>query len=124
MIRCNDQYEDNRRKLFPNVADDEWTDFHWQLQHRITDRASLNTLLDTDFSFSDELRFALTPHLLALANDYSRENAILRQVIPDDREMSKAKSLTLDPFDEQIKSPLCRLVKRYPDRILVLTTNM
>ena len=124
MIRCNDQYEDNRRKLFPNVADDEWTDFHWQLQHRITDRASLNTLLGTDFSFSDELRFALTPHLLALANDYSRENGILRQVIPDDREMSKAKSLTLDPFDEQIKSPLCRLVKRYPDRILVLTTNM
>ena len=124
MIRCNDQYDDNRRKLFPNVTDSEWLDYHWQLQHRIADIDSLNTLLKTDFDFDKTLRFALTPHLLALANDYSRENGILRQVLPDNQELCSSSNLTLDPFDEQIKTPARRLVKRYPDRGLVLTTNM
>ncbi len=124
MIRCNDQYDDNRRKLFPNVTDSEWLDYHWQLQNRITDIDSLNTLLKTDFDFDKTLRFALTPHLLALANDYNRENGILRQVLPDNQELCSSSNLTLDPFDEQIKTPCPRLVKRYPDRVLVLTTNM
>ena len=124
MIRCNDHYDDNRRKLFPNVTDTEWLDYHWQLQNRITDIDSLNTLLKTDFDFDKTLRFALTPHLLALANDYIRENGILRQVLPDNQELCSSSNLTLDPFDEQIKTPCPRLVKRYPDRVLVLTTNM
>ncbi|MBP5707215.1 MAG: KamA family radical SAM protein, partial [Spirochaetales bacterium] len=124
MIHYNEQYEDNRHRLFPNVSDEQWLDYRWQLKNRITDRDALNALLGTNFIFSDEFRFALTPHLLALINSTDSQNGIIRQVIPNDKEFNKSETLTIDPFDEQVKSPVWRLVKRYPDRILVLTTNM
>ena len=123
MIRYNNQYDTNRQRLFPHAADDEWNDYKWQLANRITDLGTLGGLLGTDFAQTD-MSFAITPHLLALVNTYTTDNPILRQVVPDDREKNICEHLELDPFSEQIKSPAHRLVKRYPDRVLVLTTNM
>ena len=40
----NKQGEARRRSLFPDVPDEKWNDWHWQVSHRISD---VDTLKNT-----------------------------------------------------------------------------
>ncbi len=122
----------NRRKeLFPNVTDEQWNDWKWQVKNRIETYEELSKY----FTFSDEeadgikkalakFRMAITPYYLSLIDPNDPFDPIRRQAIPQGAECNIAPADLNDPLHEDEDSPAPGLTHRYPDRVLFLITDM
>lgn len=107
-----------------------WSDWRWQMRHAVRDPHVLADWLGLD----RERRLALcrtaarypllaTPYYLSLARSWTPEDPILRQVLPDPRELAEDAAGSADPLAEGRDSPVPGLVHRYPDRVLLVATN-
>jgi len=120
----------NRKKLFPNVTDEQWDDWKWQVKNRIETLDELKNLISLT---EDEengirvslqtLRMAITPYYLSLINFENPECSIRRQAIPTINETYHTESDLEDPLHEDEDSPTPGLTHRYPDRVLLLITD-
>lgn len=122
----------NRRKeLFPNVTDEQWNDWTWQVKNRIETYEQLSQY----FQFSAEeaegikkalakFRMAITPYYLSLIDPNDPYDPVRRQCIPSGPECNIAPADLLDPLHEDEDSPAPGLTHRYPDRVLFLITDM
>ncbi|HOF02077.1 MAG TPA: KamA family radical SAM protein [Spirochaetota bacterium] len=126
----NKFYTNNKNALFNNISDANWNDYNWQLKNQITLPEKLAHFFkfdDADFGdfkkTSRIFRFAVTPYFLSLINFENKNDPLLLQIFPDEKELSKEPSLTIDPFSEEKRSPVKNLIKRYPDRAVVLATE-
>ena len=126
----NPEYKYNRQKRFPDIPDEKWNNWQWQIDNRITDSTKLKTYfsnIDTEAieSVAKRFSFSVTPYFLSLINDdIPLNDPVGKQVIPDIREFQKDSRLILDPFkEEKERSPIPGVVQRYPDRIILVTTN-
>lgn len=128
----NTNYLDNRKKLFPLVCDSDWDDFRWQWNHRITTEEELSALFPTVDQkrirgVKEKFPFAITPYFLSLiASEDPLNDPIGKQVVPDRLELQREEKLCSDPFREQQQDRMLvpGLVKRYPDRVIVITTSL
>lgn len=125
------QFRSAGRGFWSGVSDAEWTDWHWQLKHRITTAEQLQRLMPTltpeEFAgaklANHKLALAITPYFFNLI-DPSDENCPIRwQVIPRIEETHTASWEMSDPCGEDSHSPVPGLVHRYPDRVLFLVTD-
>ena len=122
----------NRRKeLFPNVTDEQWNDWKWQVKNRIETYEELSKY----FTFEPEeaegikkalakFRMAITPYYLSLIDPNDPYDPIRRQAIPAGEECNIAPADLNDPLHEDEDSPAPGLTHRYPDRVLFLITDM
>lgn len=123
--------ETNRYKLFPNVTDEQWNDWHWQVRNRIEtlDQLKKYIVLTTEEEEGIKtslktLRMAITPYYLSLINQDNPCGPIRRQAIPTAAETYISAADLLDPLHEDEDSPVPGLTHRYPDRVLLLITDM
>ncbi len=65
----------------------------------------------------------ITDYYLSLADPDDPDDPILRQCMPDPRELDDEDIADPDPLAEVRDSPLPGLVHRYPDRVLLIATN-
>ena len=122
----------NRRKeMFPNVTDEQWNDWKWQVKNRIETYEQLSQY----FNFAPEeaegikkalakFRMAITPYYLSLIDPNDPYDPIRRQAIPAGEECNIAPADLNDPLHEDEDSPAPGLTHRYPDRVLFLITDM
>ncbi len=122
----------NRRKeLFPQVADEQWNDWKWQVKNRIETYEELSKY----FTFKPEeaegikkalaqFRMAITPYYLSLIDPNDPFDPIRIQAIPQGAECNIAPADLNDPLHEDEDSPAPGLTHRYPDRVLFLITDM
>lgn len=110
------------------LADGE--DWKEQYAHRITDAVSMAELARLPENKRSEAAFvttaypcSVTPYYLSLARTGDPEDPILKQVLPDGRELGDDPTAAEDPLQEEIHTAAPGLVHRYPDRALVLLTN-
>ena len=120
----------NRKKYFPDILDENWNDWQWQLRNVVTEATELKKFFsEIDVESIDKVAvrfsFSVTPYFLSLINDdIPLNDPVGKQVIPDIREFQKDSRLILDPFkEEKERSPIPGVVQRYPDRIILVTTN-
>jgi lysine 2,3-aminomutase len=121
----------NRKKIFPDVTDEQWNDWKWQVKHRIETIDELKKYI-TLTSEEEEgvkqslslLRMAITPYYLSLINTEDPYCPIRKQAIPTGAELHKSEADLLDPLHEDEDSPVPGLTHRYPDRVLFLITDM
>lgn len=123
--------QNNRQKLFPNVTDAEWNDWHWQVRNRIETLDQLKKYIKLTPEEEEgvaktlsTLRMAITPYYLSLIDQENPYCPIRRQAIPTAAETHKADADLLDPLHEDEDSPVPGLTHRYPDRVLFLVTDM
>ena len=77
----------NRRKeLFPDVSDEDWNDWHWQVKNRIGDVEQLKKYLpitrEEELNVIDTtkvFRMAITPYFLTLIDPNDPIDPIKRQ---------------------------------------------
>lgn len=107
-----------------------WDDWRWQYAHRITDFAALAALARHPENRRAETArvtstypCSVTPYYLSLARIEDLQDPILRQVLPDGRELEDEQAAAEDPLQEEHHTAVPGLVHRYPDRALVLLTN-
>ena len=122
----------NRRKeLFPNVTDEQWNDWKWQVKNRIETYEELNKYFTFDADEAEgikkalaKFRMAITPYYLSLIDPNDPFDPIRRQAIPQGAECNIAPADLNDPLHEDEDSPAPGLTHRYPDRVLFLITDM
>lgn len=119
-----------RATMFPDVTDEQWNDWHWQVSHRITDVEALETHIYLSAEEKqainnclDVLRMAITPYYLSLIDVDDKNDAIRKQSVPTLNELVRHPDDIDDPLHEDGDSPTPGLTHRYPDRVLFLVTD-
>ena len=104
------------------VSDAEWGDWHWQLRESWKTAGQVMDALGlrADSEVCRRYPMQATPHYLSLAKTLDVMDPILRQCVATEEELQGG---TPDPFGEEAYSPVPRLVHRYPDRALFMTTS-
>ncbi|MCK9301804.1 MAG: lysine 2,3-aminomutase, partial [Bacteroidales bacterium] len=119
-----------RKELFPEVTDEQWNDWKWQVRNRIETLDELKKYI----SLTEEeeegvrkslvtLRMAITPYYLSLIDPDNPYCPIRRQAVPTGAETHISAADLLDPLSEDEDSPVPGLTHRYPDRVLFLITD-
>lgn len=124
-------YDYRRIPLFKYVSAEEWNDWHWQMRHNIRDvetLAQVIPLTDKDkFDISEVLkifRMAITPYYASLIDPSNPVCPVRLQAVPRLPETRIDVSDQDDPLHEDVDSPVPGLTHRYPDRVLLLVTNL
>lgn len=119
-----------REKMFPNVSDEQWNDWKWQVSHRIETLEQLKACIDLTSEEEEgiiqslkTLRMAITPYYLSLIDVNNPHDPIRKQSIPTKMELHQVEADLLDPLHEDGDSPTPGLTHRYPDRVLLLITD-
>ena len=117
--------------MFPDVTDEQWNDWKWQVKNRIETLDELKKYVSLTAEEEEgvkqtlkTLRMAITPYYLSLINPDDPHDPIRRQCIPTGLETHHADADLLDPLHEDEDSPTPGLTHRYPDRVLFLITDM
>jgi lysine 2,3-aminomutase len=112
------------------VGDAQWNDWRWQLRHRLTQLADLESFI----ALSDEerrgvalapslFRLGITPYYASLMDPARADCPVRMQVVPQGREEQVARGEYVDPLGEDSLSPVPSIVHRYPDRVLLLALD-
>jgi lysine 2,3-aminomutase len=117
--------------LFKDVTEEQWHDWRWQLKHAIHDVETLEKVI----SLTDQERahlkeclqkftMAITPYYAALMDRNDPSCPVRLQAVPRIQELHDDPSDLSDPLHEDVDSPVPGLTHRYPDRVLLLVTNI
>lgn len=121
----------NREKFFSNVKDEDWNDWKWQFRNRISSVEDLAKL--TPLSLRDQVNMTLvtnkypisiTPYYFCLINHDDPADPVRRQAVPAIEETALTGILSEDPLEEERDSVVPGLVHRYPDRVLMVVTDI
>ncbi|WFB34579.1 KamA family radical SAM protein [Kiritimatiellota bacterium B12222] len=119
-----------KSQFYPEVTDEEWCNWRWQLRNRIRDLEGAERI----FSLSDSERSAIqkrqgllplgiTPYYAALLDREDPLQGLRRTKIPSLDEFEVTGDECEDPLGEDAHSPLPGLVHTYPDKVLFLVTD-
>lgn len=114
--------------LVAAAAEDDW---RWQLQNAVTSADALARALPLSESEISGARHAeahgfpisITPYYLSLVDPRDPACPIRRQVVPRADELAIARTDLSDPLGEVAHGVAPELVRRYPDRALLLATD-
>ncbi len=123
--------ESRKQYYFPNVSDEDWNDWHWQVRNRIETLEELKKYVRLTPEEEDgvreslkTLRMSITPYYLSLIDPDDPHDPVRKQAIPTAQELIRSGADLLDPLHEDEDSPAPGLTHRYPDRVLFLITDM
>lgn len=117
-----------RHPRWAAVPDADWSDWRWQMRHRVTTLAELETLLELTpeeragiAARAPVFPFAITPYYLSLIAGPGCP--VRRQAVPHADELITTPWDMVDPLAEDEHSPVPILSHRYPDRALLYVTH-
>ena len=124
------QLSSRRAPVWEAVPDSLWSDWRWQMRHRLTGVADLKRVLTLTPEEEEgvaralqHLRMAITPYFASLLDPHDPNCPLRRQVVPTTQELVIGQADMADPLSEDEHSPVPGLVHRYPDRVLLLVTD-
>lgn len=116
------------------VLNEQWTDWKWQLQHKITDIDTFEKVLNIKFEPEERKKLektlekfplSVTPYYASLIDTENYINdPIYKQCFPNPSELTIKKYEMNDPLAEDKDSPVPYLTHRYPDRVLLQVSNV
>ncbi|HAM39015.1 MAG TPA: lysine 2,3-aminomutase [Elusimicrobia bacterium] len=104
--------------------------WHHQLKSRINNVEKLSKLISLSDSElkalgnSSRLKMSITPHFLSLIDKNNTNCPLRKQAIPTSQELNISEDDLSDPCGEERDMVVNGLVHRYPDRVLLLVTNL
>ncbi len=109
---------------------DEWDDWKWQLDNRISTVEELKSLIKLPEErlkeikdIEEKYRWAISPYFLSLINPDNPDCVIGKQSLPSSFELQDFGG-KLDPMDEELTNPAGTITRRYPDRLIIKLTNI
>lgn len=118
-------------ELWKEVTDEQWNSWEWQVKNRITEVEDLKKVINLTPEEEkgiekalETLRMGITPYYAALMDPDDPRCPVRMQAVPTMRELHKSASDMDDPLHEDVDSPVPGLTHRYPDRVLLLITDM
>ena len=118
-------------RFFASVDPENWRDWRWQFKNRITSVEELSSYLSLSSKQQAQLRlvslkypFAITPYYLSLIDPADSSDPVRAQAVPVAEELTMASEGLEDPLAERAHSVVPGLVHRYPDRVLMVLTDI
>jgi lysine 2,3-aminomutase len=120
-----------RRRFFGHIHDSLWNDWRWHFRHRITSIDQLARFIPLAAEEQAKLKtvttkypLSVTPYYISLIDPGDPGDPIRRQAIPSFDEIALAGIGSEDPLEEKRDSVVPGLVHRYPDRVLMVLTDI
>ncbi|MBI4295823.1 MAG: KamA family radical SAM protein, partial [Chloroflexi bacterium] len=121
----------NKNRFFSHVPEDNWNDWRWHFRNRITTADELARYIPLSAREKTQIRlvitrypFAVTPYYLSLVDADNPNDPVRKQAIPCFQEIAMADMGAEDPLEEKRDSVVPGLVHRYPDRVLMVLTDI
>jgi lysine 2,3-aminomutase len=118
-------------RLFGDIPDNLWNNWKWQFRNRITRVEQIAQLIPLSTEEQAQLKLvtmryplSVTPYYLSLINPDNPDDPIRKQAIPSPMEMTLGAMGSEDPLDERKDTMVPGLVHRYPDRVLLVLTDI
>lgn len=127
-----DRNEQTKKKLLElfNANEDDWQNWKWQMANRIKDSSTLTKIIHlTDEekaeidNIGEQYRWAVSPYYVSLMDPNDPNCPIRRQAIPCAHELVDDGLSHDDPMGEEFTQPASAITRRYPDRLIINTTN-
>jgi lysine 2,3-aminomutase len=107
------------------------SDWRWQLQHALSSASELAQALElteeerrgAEAAERQGLPISITPYYLSLIDRTDDNCPLRRQVVPRASESARAPGDLIDPLGEAAHEVAPNLIRRYPDRALLFTTD-
>ena len=128
---------ESRRSYYDRILEvlkptpDQWDDWKWHFRNRFNTVDKLARVMPLSESQRKRLRvvsikypFSITPYYLSLVRKDDPNDPVLLQSLPSFDEILSAGAGEPDPLDEKDDSPVPGLVHRYPDRALLVITDI
>ncbi len=116
---------------FKDVSDADWSDYRWQLRHRLTTTEDFAGVLNLTESQREDLdacmgrfRVSVTPYYASLMDPDDPTDPVRMQGVPTPAELVIHAEDLEDAVSEDFDSPTPRITHRYPDRVLFVVTEM
>ena len=120
-----------RETHFAKVPARQWNDWKWQIRNRLTSVDDVVKILNPSEHIVDGIRkstkhfrMAITPYYASLIDINAHHCPIRAQAIPSLDEANLSESDLADPLEEDRDSPVPGLTHRYPDRVLLMVTDI
>jgi lysine 2,3-aminomutase len=120
-----------RVRYFGQIPDSSWNDWKWQFRNRITSVDRLSQLMSLSVEEQAQIRLvtrryplAITPYYLSLINPDDPDDPVRKQAVPSIMEIAMSGMGFEDPLAEKEDSKVPGLVQRYPDRALMVLTDI
>jgi len=124
-------YDYKRIPLYKDVTAEDWNDWRWQVRNDIRDVDTLAKVLTLGDKEKEEIskvlkvfRMAITPYYASLIDQGNPVCPVRLQAVPRLPETFEDSTDRDDPLHEDVDSPVPGLTHRYPDRALLLVTNL
>lgn len=123
--------EENRKRIqgVLGATEENWRDWRWQLKNRISKVKVLEKVLNLSEQEKADIkkvetkfRWAVTPYFASLMDRDDKDCPVRLQMLPSIRELDMTG--TPDFSGEEYTSPAPKLVRWYPDRVTINTTNI
>lgn len=127
------EFKSQRHSYWANVSDENWNNWTWHLQNKVTTIEQLIDIAKSDPSFhldiedvkktQTEFHFGITPYYFSLIELSKKNCPIGMQALPSSEENTKLENELLDFPKEEQMMPVPGLTHRYPDRVMLYTTH-
>ena len=137
VCRVSPRYEDSdrtqifRKHFYPDITNEQWHDWQWQIRNRIRDLQALSRIIQLSenerhamLGHAGSLPVAITPYYASLLDKEDAGHSLRRSVVPSIDECFRSDGEADDPLAEELDSPVPGIVHRYPDRVLFLVTDL
>lgn len=111
-----------------NATEEDWNNWKWQMKNRISNVELLSQIIKLDDSEIESIkkvekkfRWAISPYYASLIDD-DPYNPVKLQSVPSRYELDTRGFL--DPMGEEYTNPAGSITRRYPDRLIINTTNV
>jgi lysine 2,3-aminomutase len=119
------------RRFFANISQTDWDDWKWHFRNRITTIDELARYIPLSSREEARLRLvtkkyplSITPYYLSLIHPHDANDPIRKQAVPSILEITMGQIGLEDPLEEKRDSAVPGLVHRYPDRVLMVLTDI
>ena len=120
-----------RDRFFAHIPEREWNDWRWHFRNRITTIDELTKFIPLSSEEQAQLKLvtiqyplSVTPYYLSLINPDEPDDPIRKQAVPSFKEITLGGTNPEDPLAEERDSVVPGLVHRYPDRVLMVLTDI
>ena len=114
------------RRFVPSATRRDWSDWRWQLKHRLRDLEGMERVFqltdderDAVRRLGDRLPLGLTPYYASVIG----HSPLRKTKIPRTAEFLQSPGEYADPLGEDPHMPVPGLVHTYPDKVLFLVTD-
>ena len=120
-----------KNRFFSHAQDKDWNDWKWQFRNRITTLEDLKKYIPLSAKEQTQIKLvtrkyplSITPYYLSLINPLNPDDPIRKQAVPCFQELTQGSVGFEDPLEERNASVVPGLVHKYPDRALMVLTDV